>query len=427
MTQSIPILNLKAQYATIQEELESTILEVLRSGNYILGKYVGTLEKQVAELCGVNDGIGVANGTDALMLALWGLDIGPGDEVITTPFTFAATVEAIVMRGATPVFVDIDPTSYNINPALIEKAITSKTKAIMPVHLYGLPSHMEPICAIAERYGLKVIEDNAQGIGATYKGKPTGSFGDVACTSFYPTKNLGAAGDAGMIVSKDPVVAERIRAIRAHGMRRRYYHDELGVNSRLDELQAATLVVKLPYLKQWNERRAHLASIYDASLANCPGLVRPSVSLAGGVANGARDSVNHVYHQYTVRVLASDKAQTLDNPNRDKLIARLTEAGIGSMCYYPVPLHVQKAFENLGYKMGDFPISEQLSREVLSLPMYPELTDEQVETVGKTITEIMASEIAPATAVTSPVGTMGTTPAGQVVGQTAGQVAGLAV
>lgn len=427
MTQSIPILNLKAQYATIQEELESTILEVLRSGNYILGKYVGTLEKQVAELCGVNDGIGVANGTDALMLALWGLDIGPGDEVITTPFTFAATVEAIVMRGATPVFVDIDPTSYNINPALIEKAITSKTKAIMPVHLYGLPSHMEPICAIAERYGLKVIEDNAQGIGATYKGKPTGSFGDVACTSFYPTKNLGAAGDAGMIVSKDPVVAERIRAIRAHGMRRRYYHDELGVNSRLDELQAATLVVKLPYLKQWNQRRAHLASIYDASLANCPGLVRPSVSLAGGVANGAKDSVEHVYHQYTVRVLASDKAQTLDNPNRDKLIARLTEAGIGSMCYYPVPLHVQKAFENLGYKMGDFPISEQLSREVLSLPMYPELTDEQVETVGKTITEIMASEIAPATAVTSPVGTMGTTPAGQVVGQGAGQVAGLAV
>ncbi len=430
MTQSIPILNLKAQYATIQEELESTILEVLRSGNYILGKYVGTLEKQVAELCGVNDGIGVANGTDALMLALWGLDIGPGDEVITTPFTFAATVEAIVMRGATPVFVDIDPTSYNINPALIEKAITKKTKAIMPVHLYGLPSHMEPICDIAARYGLKVIEDNAQGIGATYKGKPTGSFGDVACTSFYPTKNLGAAGDAGMIVSKDPVVAERIRAIRAHGMRRRYYHDELGVNSRLDELQAATLVVKLPYLKQWNDRRAHLASIYDASLANCPGLVRPSVSLAGGVANGAKDSVEHVYHQYTVRVLASDNAKTLDNPNRDKLIARLTEAGIGSMCYYPVPLHVQKAFENLGYKMGDFPISEQLSREVLSLPMYPELTDEQVATVGKTITEIMASEIAPAvtpvvTPVSAPVGTLGQV--GQV-GQvgTVGQVAPVA-
>ncbi|MBP9806860.1 DegT/DnrJ/EryC1/StrS family aminotransferase [bacterium] len=423
MTQSIPILNLKAQYETIQEELESTVLEVLRSGNYILGKYVGTLEKQVAELCGVNDGIGVANGTDALMLALWGLDIGPGDEVITTPFTFAATVEAIVMRGATPVFVDIDPTSYNINPALIEKAITPKTKAIMPVHLYGLPSHMEPICAIAERYGLKVIEDNAQGIGATYKGKPTGSFGDVACTSFYPTKNLGAAGDAGMIVSKDPVVAERIRAIRAHGMRRRYYHDELGVNSRLDELQAATLVVKLPYLKQWNDRRAHLASIYDASLANCPGLIRPSVSLAGGVANGAKNSetgVKHVYHQYTVRVLTSDKISTqdlsaLDNPNRDKLIARLTERGIGSMCYYPVPLHVQKAFANLGYKMGDFPISEQLSREVLSLPMYPELTDEQVATVGKTITEIMASEIAVAT------------PVGQVVAQGAGQVAGLAV
>ncbi len=394
MTQSIPILNLQAQYETIQEELESTVLQVLRSGNYILGKYVSTLEKQVAELSGVAHGIGVANGTDALMLALWGLDIGPGDEVITTPFTFAATVEAIVMRGATPVFVDIDAHSYNIDPALIEAAITSKTKAIMPVHLYGLPSHMEPICAIAKKHGLKVIEDNAQGIGATYKGQPTGSFGDVACTSFYPTKNLGAAGDAGMIVSKDDIAAERIRAIRAHGMRRRYYHDELGVNSRLDELQAATLVVKLPYLKQWNDRRAHLASIYDNSLRNCPGLITPSVSLAGGVRDGARKDVQHVYHQYTVRVLASDQAQTLENPNRDKLVARLTERGIGSMCYYPVPLHVQKAFENLGYKMGDFPISEQLSREVLSLPMYPELTDEQVNTVGEVITEIMASEIA---------------------------------
>ena len=404
MTQSIPILNLKAQYQTIQTELEQTILEVLRSGNYILGKYVTTLEEQVATLSGVKDGIGVANGTDALMLALWGLDIGPGDEVITTPFTFAATVEAIVMRGATPVFVDIDANSYNIDPTLIEKAITKKTKAIMPVHLYGLPSHMEPICEIAKRHGLKVIEDNAQGIGATYKGQPTGSFGDVACTSFYPTKNLGAAGDAGMIVSKDEKAAERIRAIRAHGMRRRYYHDELGVNSRLDELQAATLVVKLPYLKQWNDRRAHLASIYDANLDHCPGVITPSVSLAGGARNGARETVKHVYHQYTIRVLAPDQAPTLDNVNREKLIARLTERGIGSMCYYPVPLHVQKAFENLGYKMGDFPISEQLSREVLSLPMYPELTDEQVEIVGKTITEIMTGEIAPvSTTVTAPV------------------------
>jgi dTDP-4-amino-4,6-dideoxygalactose transaminase len=221
MTQNIPILNLKAQYQAIQEELESTILSVLRSGNYILGKYVSTLEQQVAELCGVPYAVGVANGTDALLLALWSLDIGPGDEVITTPFTFAATVEAIALRGAKPVFVDIDAASYNIDPTLIEQAITSKTKAIMPVHLYGLPSHMDPIMEIAQRHGLKVIEDNAQGIGALYKGKPTGGLGDVACTSFYPTKNLGAAGDAGMIVTKHKEVADRLKSIRAHGMTRR--------------------------------------------------------------------------------------------------------------------------------------------------------------------------------------------------------------
>jgi dTDP-4-amino-4,6-dideoxygalactose transaminase len=400
MTQNIPILNLKAQYQAIQEELESTILSVLRSGNYILGKYVSTLEQQVAELCGVPYAVGVANGTDALLLALWSLDIGPGDEVITTPFTFAATVEAIALRGAKPVFVDIDAASYNIDPTLIEQAITSKTKAIMPVHLYGLPSHMDPIMEIAQRHGLKVIEDNAQGIGALYKGKPTGGLGDVACTSFYPTKNLGAAGDAGMIVTKHKEVADRLKSIRAHGMTRRYYHDELGVNSRLDELQAATLVVKLPYLKGWNERRAHLASLYSKQLKNCPGLVTPTVTLAGGAPDAARDHVQHVYHQYTVRVLAPDRAMTLENPNRDKLIAALTERGIGSMCYYPVPLHTQTAFQYLGYKLGQFPISEQLSREVLSLPMYPELTDEQVTTVGKTIVELL-SESTKATPVAS--------------------------
>lgn len=391
MTQNVPILNLKAQYQAIQEELESTILGVLRSGNYILGKYVSTLEEKVAELCGVPYAVGVANGTDALLLALWSLDIGPGDEVITTPFTFAATVEAIALRGARPVFVDIDPISYNIDPTAIERAITPRTKAIMPVHLYGLPSHMDPIMEIAQRHNLKVIEDNAQGIGAMYNGKPTGSLGDVACTSFYPTKNLGAAGDAGMIVTKHEKVAERLKAIRAHGMRRRYYHDELGVNSRLDELQAAALVVKLPHLKAWNERRAHLASIYNNELKNCPGIVAPTVTLAGEKADAAKDRVQHVYHQYTVRVLAPDRANTLDNVNRDKLIAALSERGIGSMCYYPVPLHVQTAFQYLGYKMGQFPISEQLSREVLSLPMYPELTDEQVATVGKTITEVLTT------------------------------------
>ena len=410
-SRTVPILNLNAQYQTIQTKLEETILEVLRSGNYILGKYVTSLEEKVAELCGAKYGIGVANGTDALMIALWALDIGPGDEVITTPFTFAATVEAICLRGAKPVFVDIDPDSFNIEPAQIEKAITKNTKAIMPVHLYGLPAHMDPINAIAQRYGLKVIEDNAQGIGATYKGRPTGGLSDLACTSFYPTKNLGAAGDAGMIVTSDPALNDRLRSIRGHGMRRRYYHDELGVNSRLDELQAATLMVKLPYLVQWNNRRAELAAQYDKLLANTAGIVTPSVSLAGGgrTSNAGADQVKHVYHQYTVRVQtqphqnvgALSTEQYLVNSNREALIAELTKQGVGSMCYYPVPLHLQTAFKHLGYKLGDFPISEHLSREVLSLPMYPELSNEDVAYVSTCINNAMAA-IAPVT-VTVPV------------------------
>jgi dTDP-4-amino-4,6-dideoxygalactose transaminase len=396
---TVPILNLNAQYQTIQTELEATVLEVLRSGNYILGKYVCALEEKVAELCGAKYGIGVANGTDALMLALWALDIGPGDEVITSPFTFAATGEAICLRGATPVFVDIDPDSFNIEPALIEKAITKRTKAIMPVHLYGLPSHMDPINAIAQRYGLKVIEDNAQGIGATYRGRPTGSLSHLSCTSFYPTKNLGAAGDAGMIVTSDEALNDRLRSIRAHGMRRRYYHDELGVNSRLDELQAATLMVKLPYLAGWNSRRVDIAAVYDNLLKNTSGLITPSVSLAGGHRAQASEQVQHVYHQYTVRVQAAahqspramDPEQYLVNTNRDTLVESLTKQGVGSMCYYPVPLHLQKAFAYLGYKLGDFPISEHLSREVLSLPMYPELSNDDVSYVSSCVIAAMAN------------------------------------
>jgi dTDP-4-amino-4,6-dideoxygalactose transaminase len=407
---TVPILNLNAQYKTIQSTLEATILEVLRSGNYILGKYVTSLEEQVAQLCGAKYGIGVANGTDALLLALWALDIGPGDEVITTPFTFAATVEAICLRGAKPVFVDIDPYSFNIEPALIEKAITKHTKAIMPVHLYGLPAHMDPINAIAQRYGLKVIEDNAQGIGATYRGRATGSLSHLACTSFYPTKNLGAAGDAGMIVTSDEALNDRLRSIRAHGMRRRYYHDELGVNSRLDELQAATLMVKLPYLASWNARRAEIAALYNDQMKNTTGLVTPSVSLAGGQRGQAQDQVQHVYHQYTVRVETSahqnpgmmSTEQYLVNNNRQALIDALTKQGIGSMCYYPVPLHLQNAFSYLGYKLGDFPISEHLSREVLSLPMYPELTDDDVSYVASCVNNAMATIAAPVETVIVP-------------------------
>ncbi|HEY9715707.1 MAG TPA: DegT/DnrJ/EryC1/StrS family aminotransferase, partial [Chroococcales cyanobacterium] len=220
----------------MSEDLERRVLAVLRSGNYILGENGTTLEKELAELCGAKHGIGVANGTDALILALWALDIGPGDEVITAPFTFAATVEAITLRGATPVFVDVHERSFNIDPSAIERRITKRTKAIMPVHLYGQPADMDAINALAKKHGLKVIEDNAQAIGATYKGRPTGSLGDIACISFYPTKNLGAAGDAGMIVTSSDELNERVRCLRAHGSRRRYFHDELGVNSRLDEI-----------------------------------------------------------------------------------------------------------------------------------------------------------------------------------------------
>ncbi|MBU6452669.1 MAG: DegT/DnrJ/EryC1/StrS family aminotransferase [Cyanobacteria bacterium REEB67] len=406
-SRTVPILNLNAQYQSIQTELEATILEVLRSGHYILGKHVAALEEKVAALCGAKYGIGVANGTDALLLALWALDIGPGDEVITSPFTFAATVEAIALRGATPVFVDIDPDSFNIEPSAIEKAITKRTKAIMPVHLYGLPAQMDPINAIAQRYGLKVIEDNAQGIGATYKGRATGGLSDLACTSFYPTKNLGAAGDAGMIVTSDAALNDRLRSIRAHGMRRRYYHDELGVNSRLDELQAATLLVKLPHLAKWNSRRAEIAALYEKNLKHTPGIVTPSVSLAGGQRGQATEQVQHVYHQYTVRVQTKphqnigsgsslmSSEEYLANSNRDAVIAGLSKQGIGSMCYYPVPLHLQTAFAYLGHKLGDFPISEHLSREVLSLPMYPELSDEDVHYVSDCLNTIMTTEIAP--------------------------------
>lgn len=398
MSQRVPILNLRAQYNQVGPLMENAVLEVLRSGNYILGEHVSELEKELAEVCGARFGVGVANGTDALILSLWCLDIGPGDEVITTPFTFAATVEAIALRGAKPVFVDIEPTSYNMDPRLIEKAITKKTKAIMPVHLYGLPSDMEPILEIAKKHKLKVIEDNAQGIGATYRGKPTGSFGDLACVSFYPTKNLGACGDAGMLVTSDEKIAERLRRLRAHGSHRRYFHDELGLNSRLDELQAVVLRTKLPLLKEWNKRRDGIARLYSSALKGCPGITLPAVTISGRPST-AQD-ITHVWHQYTIRVHDAN-LNSEENEERKRLIDALTDKGIGSMCYYPVPLHLQKAFKHLRHKKGDFPISETVAKEVLSLPMYPELTTDDIIYVAKTITDIMAKGAvsAPATAV----------------------------
>lgn len=388
---NIPLLNLKEQYKSIGNEIEQAVLDVLRSGSYILGQNGAKLEQEIATISGCKYGIGVANGTDALVLALWALDIGPGDEVITSPFTFAATVEAITLRGATPVFVDADEQTFNIDPKLIEAAITPRTRAIMPVHLYGLPADMDAIMELAKRFNLKVIEDNAQAIGALYKGKPTGSFGDVACMSFYPTKNLGAAGDAGMLVTNNAETAERLKCLRAHGSKQRYFHEELGVNSRLDEIQAAVLLTKLPYLKKWNDGRQTVADMYEQAFKGVQGVVAPSISLPGIPSSVAREQLTHVWHQYTVRVLSDQKSNT---NARDEMVKQLAERGIGSMCYYPVPLHVQQAFAYLGYKHGDFPVAETLAKEVVSLPMYPELTNDQVKTIVATMRDIIAERTA---------------------------------
>lgn len=388
MSHQVPIFSLKEQYPQIQEALEKAVINVLRSGNYILGQNGKELESKVAELCGCKHGIGVANGTDALHLALWALDIGPGDEVITTPFTFAATIEAILLVGARPVFVDIDEGTFNINARQIEKVITPRAKAIIPVHLYGQSAEMDAITAIADRYALKVIEDNAQAIGAKFKGLPTGSFGDLACISFYPTKNLGACGDAGMIVTNDDNLAERLRSLRAHGMKRRYFHDELGVNSRLDEIQAAVLLAKLPHLEEWTAKRRAAADHYFEKLKHVHGIMLPN----NAARENAGEGTNHVWHQYTIRIADHDKSAPgshLDASARDQVAEMLAERGIGSMCYYPVPLHLQAAFSHFGFKAGDFPVTERLAREVLSLPMFPELTQQQVEQVAKALTDVM--------------------------------------
>jgi dTDP-4-amino-4,6-dideoxygalactose transaminase len=382
MKNNVPVLNLQEQFSSLAPELEQAIMSVLRSGNYILGDKGLALEKEIAKLCGCQYGIGVANGTDALELALWSLDIGPGDEVITPSFTFAATAEAIALRGAKPVFVEADAKTFNIDPARIEAAITKRTKAIMPVHLYGMPADMNAIMTIAKKYSLKVIEDNAQAVGALYEGRPTGSFADLSCLSFYPTKNLGACGDAGMIVTNNADLAERLRKLRAHGMKKRYYHEELGINSRLDELQAVILLTKLPYLSKWNERRAELAKAYNQALKNISWLTLP------GITDQLQNKTTHVWHQYTVVVNLPANGKEPPGNVRDAVMAKLAEHGIGSMCYYPIPLHLQEAFSEYGYKKGDLPITEKLAERVISLPMYPELTDEDIKRVATAFDKI---------------------------------------
>ena len=356
----IPIINSKRQYETIGPDVEKAVLEVLRSGSYILGKNNQALQEELAKYIGVKHTVTLNSGTDALHLALRALDIGKGDEVITVAFTFVATTESIEIVGATPVFVDIDKDTFNMNAKLIEEKITPKTKAIMPVHLYGQPCDMDVIMDVAKRYNLHVIEDCCQAIGAEYKGKKVGTFGDIGCYSFYPTKNLGAMGDGGLVTTNSDYLKDRIVALRNHGGAVRYHHDEIGVNSRLDEVQAAILRVKLPYIDEWNKKRREHAAFYNKLFAQYPDIETPK----------ELDNTYCVYHQYTVKV-----------PNRDEVHKLLQEAGIGAMIYYPIPLHMQKVHAHLNVPENSLPVTVENTKHVMSLPMFPEITEEEQRTV----------------------------------------------
>lgn len=368
---TIPPFDLSQQYELIGEELSAAVLEILASGRYIGGPPVERFEQQFAQYVGTSECVACNSGTDALFLALRALNIGPGDEVITTPFTFIATAEEISAVGATPVFVDIDAQTFNLDLALVEAAITPRTKAIIPVHLFGQPVDMTRLMAIAQAHGLAVIEDVAQATGAEWGGQRAGSIGHIGCFSFYPTKNLGACGDGGAVTTNDPELAATMRMLREHGSRVRYYHDAVGINSRLDGMQAAVLQVKLRYLDTWNQQRRTIADRYQQLLQPLPGLTLPQ-ALAGGKS---------VWNQYTIRVQARSGDNPASSPYRDQVRASLQTRGVNSMVYYPLPLHLQPVYRGLGYQPGQLPVAEQACREVLSLPMFPELSTEQQDQV----------------------------------------------
>jgi dTDP-4-amino-4,6-dideoxygalactose transaminase len=387
---NVPLLDLKAQFAQIRDEVMPAIDQVCASQHFILGEHVRALEEEVARYCTASAGIGVSSGTDALLLALMALNIGAGDEVITSPFTFFATAGTIARTGARPVFCDIDPVTFNLSPAavqsfiddhcavqgehLLNRATGGRIRALMPVHLYGQSADMDPLMAIARRHRLKVIEDAAQAIGTEYKnGVRAGTIGDVGCFSFFPSKNLGAFGDAGLCTTNDAELAESLRVLRVHGGKPKYFHAVIGGNFRIDELQAAVLRVKLKYLDGWTEGRQRNAAYYDAAFAAGAGMgakLRTPHAIAG---------YRHIFNQYVVRA-----------QSRDALRARLTERGIGSEIYYPVPLHLQKCFAYLNYRAGDFPESERAAEETLALPIYPELNEAQLAHVVATIAEFYA-------------------------------------
>ena len=359
----IPYLNLAAQYHSIKPEIDSAIAGVLESSQFILGSEVAAFEKEFAEYCGASHAFGVNSGTSALHLAFLAAGIGPGDEVITSPFTFVASVAAIQYAGAKPVYVDIDPVTFNLDATQLERAITSRTKAILPVHLYGQPADLDPILSLARKYRLVVIEDAAQAHGAEYKGTRVGSVGDIGCFSFYPGKNLGAYGEGGIVVTSNPEYANTIRMLRDWGQSRRYYHDLPGFNYRMDGIQGAILRVKLRYLEQWTEARRAVAAIYSKLLAAADLMLPVEMPYA-----------RHVYHIYAIRSAV-----------RDDLAAELKDKGIQTGIHYPIPVHLQKAYADPAYGKGSFPNAEHVAAEVLSLPIYPELTSSQVEFVCESV------------------------------------------
>ena len=365
----IPLVDLQAQYRSIRDEIDAAVLGVLDSAQFVLGPEVTAFEREFAAYCGAPEAVAVNSGTSALHLALLAAGVGPGDEVITVPFTFVATVSAIVYTGATPVFVDVDPDYLTMDPAAVEAAITPRTKAIVPVHLYGQPADMEPILATARRHRLVVIEDAAQAHGAEYRGRRAGSMGDIAAFSFYPGKNLGAYGEGGAVVTGNAEYARTIRALRDWGSERKYEHRLKGFNYRMDGIQGAILRVKLRYLERWTEARRSRAALYDRLLAGAD-VATPRV----------RADVRHVYHVYTLRTRA-----------RDRYLDALKAHGIGAAIHYPVPVHLQPAHADLGHGPGDFPHAERAASEVLSLPMFPELTDAQVEVIATAVRSVAAA------------------------------------
>lgn len=370
--EKVPLLDVGRGNAPLREEFLAAVAAVIDSGRFLHGPEVTQFENNVAQLCGVQHAIGCASGSDALLLALMALDIGPGDEVIVPSFTFFATASAVMRLGAKPVFADIDPVTFNIAPAAVEAAVTPATRAIIPVHLFGQCADMQAILDIARRHKLRVIEDAAQAIGATHHGRPAGSLGDIGCLSFYPTKNLGGFGDGGMLTTSDGELAQRLRLLAAHGMSPRYHHREIGINSRLDTMQAAILGVKLQYLGEWTAARQANAARYwqlfrEAELDQALAL--------------PQSAPGHVWNQYTIRVPGG---------RRDEVRSQLAQAGVGAEIYYPVPLHMQQCFTSLGYREGSLPATEQAAREVLSLPIFPELTDAELQTVVCRLGETVA-------------------------------------